>query len=102
MCTTGPPGIITDLNVSLPDSACSIIVRWNEASSNPVCGRVWYNITIISPEGGTLITDYTNETTVNYNVSILNHTKYTVTVIAINNAGSCNPASVMMNGKFNL
>ena len=100
----GPPGDITDINV-LPDTitACSFVVQWNEPSSDPVCGTVWYTVTI-STEGGILIiTD--NTTMTNYNVTGLNNnTVYHVNVTASNNAGSSDPTdiSVMTNsiGKF--
>ena len=101
---TGPPDDITDINIS-PDTitACSFVVQWSKPSSDPVCGSVWYTVTI-STEGGILIiTD--NTTMTNYNVTGLNdNTVYHVTVIASNNAGSSNVASMMImtnsNGKL--
>ena len=88
---TGPPGGITDINIS-PDTitACSFVVQWSESSSDPVCGTVWYTVTI-STEGGILIiTD--NTTMTNYSVTGLNSsTLYSVNVTASNNAGSSDP-----------
>ena len=82
---TGPPDDITDVNIS-PDT-CSFVVQWNNTSSDPVCGSVWYTVTI-STEGGMLIqTD--NTTMTNYSVTGLNDsTVYHVNVTASNNAGS--------------
>ena len=95
----GPPDDITDINIS-PDTitACSFVVQWSETSSDPVCGTVWYTVTI-STEGGILIiTD--NTTMTNYSVTGLNsNTLYGVNVTASNNAGSSdtNGTSVMTN-----
>ena len=87
---TGPPGGITDINIS-PDTitACSFVVQWSKPSSDPVCGTVWYTVTI-STEGGILIiTD--NTTMTNYTITGLNSsTLYSVNVTASNNAGSGN------------
>jgi len=49
---TGPPDDIADLNIS-PDTitACSTMVQW----SDPMCGTVWYTVTIFT-EGGIMIT----------------------------------------------
>ena len=101
---TGPPDDITDINIS-PDTitACSFVVQWSKPSSDPVCGSVLYTVTI-STEGGMLI--ITNDTTMaNYSVTGLNdNTVYHVNVIASNNAGSSNVASMMImtnsNGKL--
>ena len=84
----GPPGGITDTNIS-PDTitACSFVIQWSEPSGDPVCGTVWYTVTI-STEGGILIiTD--NTTMTNYSITGLNSsTLYSVSVTASNNAGS--------------
>ena len=96
---TGPPDDITGIHI-LPDTitACSFVVQWNEPSSDPVCGTVWYTVTI-STEGGILIiTD--NTTMTNYSVTGLNSsTLYSVNVTASNNAGSSdtNGTSVITN-----
>ena len=85
---TGPPGGITGINIS-PDTitACSFVVQWSEPSSDPVCGTVWYTVTI-STEGGILIiTDNTTMSVTELNSSTL----YNVIVTASNNAGSSNP-----------
>ena len=89
--TPGPPGDI--INIS-PDTitACSFVVQWSEPSSDPVCGTVWYTVTI-STEGGILIiTD--NTTMTNYNVTggLNDSTVYHVNVTASNNAGSSSSA----------
>ena len=82
---TGLPGGITGISIS-PDTitACSFVVQWSEPSSDPVCGTVWYTVTI-STEGGILIiTD--NTTMTNYSVTGLNSsTLYSVNVTASNN-----------------
>ena len=99
--TGGQPDDVNNISVSL--TACGLVVQWNESSSDPVCGSVWYTVTI-STEGGTLIiTD--NTTMTNYNVTGLNdNTVYHVNVTASNNAGSSDPTgtSVITNsiGKF--
>ena len=97
---TGPPGGITDINIT-PDTitACGFVVQWSESSSDPVCGTVWYTVTI-STEGGILIiTD--NTTMTNYSVTGLNSsTLYSVNVTASNNAGSSVPTGTsFINGK---
>ena len=101
---TGPPDDITDINIS-PDTitACSFEVQWSKLSSDPVCGSVWYTVTILTEGGILIITDNTIMT--NYNVTGLDdNTVYHVTVTASNNAGSSNVASVMImtnsNGKL--
>ena len=106
---TGLPDDIAGINIS-PDTitACSFVVQWSEPSSDPVCGTVWYTVTI-STEGGILIiTD--NTTMTNYSVTGLNSsTLYSVNVTASNDAGSSDTngtsRSVMTNngiaiGKF--
>ena len=100
---TGPPGGTTSINIS-PDTitACSFVVQWSKASSDLVCGPVWYKITI-STGGMGIITDNTILT--NYTVTGLNdNTAYHVSVISNNNAGSSNATTVMTmtnsNGKF--
>ena len=96
---TGPPDDITDIYIS-PDTitACSFVVQWSESTSDPLCGTVWYTVTI-STEGGILIiTD--NTTMTNYTITGLNsNTLYNVNVTASNNAGSSDPTgtSVMTN-----
>ena len=90
-------------NVSISPDTCSILVQWNNASSDPVCGSVWYTVTILTEGGILIITD--NTTMTNYNVTGLNDsTVYHVNVTASNNAGSSTSTStsVMTNsiGKF--
>ena len=97
--TGGPPDNVNNVNISLDaPTACSILVQWSKASSDPVCGSVWYTVTV-STEGGILIiTDNTAMT--NYNVTGLNYnTVYHVNVTASNNAGSSDSTStsVMIN-----
>ena len=101
----GPPDDITSINIS-PDTitACSFVVQWSEPSSDPVCGTVWYTVTI-STEGGILIiTD--NTTMTNYNVTggLNDNTVYHVSVTARNNAGSSSSATTSIrtnsNGKL--
>ena len=96
---TGPPGDISDVNIP-PDTitACSFVVQWSRPSSDPLCGLVWYTVTITN-EGGMLI--ITNTTTLTYfNVIGLNDsTLYHVTATASNNAGSSSATnmSIMTN-----
>ena len=88
---TGPPGGITDINIS-PDTitTCSFVVQWSEPSSDPVCGTIWYTVTISIKGGILIITD--NTTMTNYSVTGLNNsTLYNVNVTASNNAGSSDP-----------
>ena len=101
---TGPPGDISNVIIP-PDTitACSFVVQWSRPSSDPVCGSVWYTVTIT--EGGVLI--ITNTTTLTtYNVTGLNDsTTYHVSVTASNNAGSSSSATNVnmmtnSNGKF--
>ena len=75
--TGGPPDDVNNVSVSL--TACGLVVKWSESSSDPVCGTVWYTVTI-STEGGILIiTD--NTTMTNYNVTGLNsNTLYSINV----------------------
>ena len=103
---TGTPDDITGINIS-PDTitACSFVVQWIESSSDPVCGTVWYTVTI-STEGGILtITD--NTTMTNYYVTggLNDNTVYHVNVTASNNAGSSNSSttvSIMTNSNGKL
>ena len=102
---SGPPDDITGINIS-PNTitACSFVVQWSEPSSDPVCGTVWYTVTI-STEGGILIiTD--NTTMTNYNITggLNDNTVYHVNVTASNNAGSSSSATTSIrtnsNGKL--
>ena len=100
---SGPPdGII---NIS-PDTitACSFVVQWSEPSSDPVCGTVWYTVTI-STEGGILIiTDNTTMTSYNVTGGLNDNTVYHVNVTASNNAGNSSSATTSIrtnsNGKL--
>ena len=102
--TGGPPSNISDINI--PENtitACGFVVQWTRPSSDPVCGTVWYTVTILTEGGMMIITD--NTTLTNYNVTGLNTTvTYNVSVIGSNNAGSSSPTSVMImtnnNGEF--
>ena len=101
---TGPPDDITDINIS-PDTitACSFVVQWSKPFSDPVCGSVWYTVTLLTEGRMLIITD--NTTMTNYNVTELDdNTVYHVTVTVSNNAGSSNVASMMImtnsNGKL--
>ena len=89
---TGPPGGISDINIS-PDTitACSFVVQWSEPSSDPVCGTVWYTVTISTEGGKLIIAD--NTTMTNYNITggLNSSTMYSVNVTASNNAGSSDP-----------
>ena len=91
--TGGPPDDVNNVFASL--TACGLIVQWSESSSDPVCGTVWYTVTV-STEGGILIiTD--NTTMTNYSVTGLNNnvnTVYHVNVTASNDAGSSDPIMV--------
>ena len=104
---TGPPDDI-DINIS-PDTitACNFVVQWSKASGDPVCGSVWYTITILTEGGMLIITD--NTTMTNYNVTGLNdNTVYHVSVTASNNAGSSRSSTANVstmtnsNGKYNI
>ena len=93
---TDLPSAITDINISLDTvTACSysLIVQWNESSSDPVCGTVWYTVTIAT-EGILIIID--NTTMTNYSVTggLNNNTVYHVNVTASNNAGSSDPTGI--------
>ena len=89
---TGPPGNVTDLSISAI-TACSMVVQWSRSSSDPVCGTVWYTITI-SSEGGVMII---NTTMTSYDVTRLNNnTVYHVSVTASNNAGSSSVTTMTM------
>ena len=91
--TGGPPDNVNNVNIS-PDTiiTCSFVVQWSKSSSDPVCGSVWYTVTI-STEGGVLIiTD--NTTMTSYSVTGLNDsTVYHVNVTASNNANSSDSTS---------
>ena len=83
---TGPPGNVTDLNISAI-IACSMVAQWSRLSSDPVCGTVWYTVTVSSEGGVMIITD--NTTMTSYDVTGLNdNTVYHVSVTASNSAGS--------------
>ena len=89
---TGPPGDINDVNIP-PDAitACSFVVQWSRPSIDPVCGSIWYIVTVT--EGGMLIINDTTTLT-DYNVTgLTNNTSYHVTVTASNNAGSSSGAA---------
>ena len=89
---TGPLGEISDVNIP-PDTitACSFVVQWSRPSSDPVCGPVWYTVTVT--EGGTLIINVTTTLTDYYVTGLTNNTSYHVTVTASNNAGSSSTAT---------
>ena len=90
---TGPPGNVTDLNIS-KITACSFVVQWSRSSSDPVCGTIWYTVAISSEGGMMIITD--NTTMTSYDVTGLNDsTVYHVSVTASNNAGSSNITNVI-------
>ena len=100
----GPPGDINAVNITLDTiTACSFVVQWSRPSSDPVCGSIWYAVTVT--EGGMLIINDTTTLTI-YNVTgLTNNTSYHVTVTASNNAGSSSsatsmPISTNNNGKF--
>ena len=85
--STGPPGDISDIIIP-PDTitACSFVVQWSRSSSDPVCGPVWYTVTVAT--GGDMIIT-TTTTLTHCNVTGLNgNTVYRISVIASNNAGS--------------
>ena len=98
--STGPPGDISDVNIP-PDTitACSFVVQWSRPSSDPVCGSVWYTVTVT--EGGMLIiNDAITLTT--YNVTgLTNNTLYHVAVTASNNAGSSSNATMSIRTNSN-
>ena len=87
LSSTGPPGDISDVIIP-PDTitACSFVVQWSRPSSDPMCGLVWYTVTVTT--GGVLIINGSTTRT-DYNVTGLNSsTTYNVNVNARNNAGS--------------
>ena len=98
----GPPGDISDVNIP-PDTitACSFVVQWSRPSSDPVCGSVWYTVTVT--EGGLLIINDTTTLTDYHVTGLTNNTLYHVTVTASNNAGSSSNATMSIrinsNGK---
>ena len=99
--TGGPPDNVN--NVSISPDTCSTLVQWNNASSDPLCGSVWYTVIVLTEGGMLIIIDNTAMT--NYIVTGLNDsTVYHVSVTASNNAGSSDSTStsVMTNsiGKF--
>ena len=70
-------------------------MQWSESSSDPVCGTVWYTVTISTKERtwnmtNTTMTNYINVTGLN------NNTEYHVSVTASNDAGSCNTTSELV------
>ena len=89
---TGPPHNVTDLIISAI-TACSMVVQWSRPSSDPVCGTVWYTVTI-SSEGGVMII---NTTMTSYDVTGLNdNTVYHISMTASNNAGSSSVTMMTM------
>ena len=90
---TDAPGNVTDISISTI-TACSIVVQWSRSSSDPVCGTVWYTVTISSEGGVMIITD--NTTMTSYDVTGLNdNTVYHVSVTASNNAGSSSSVTMI-------
>ena len=94
--TGGLPSGVDNVSIlSDTSTACNNLVQWNESSSDPVCGIVWYTVTISTEEGTLIITDTT--AMANYSVTGLNNnTVYRVNVTASNNAGSCNTTSELV------
>ena len=98
----GPPDDITGINVLLDTiTACSFVVQWSEPSSDPVCGTVWYTVTISTEGGMLIITD--NTTMTNYNVTggLNDNTVYHVNVTASNNAGNSSSATTSIRTNSN-
>ena len=92
----GSPSNVTNLIISAI-TACSMVVQWSRPSSDPVCGTVWYTVTISNEGGVMIITD--NTTMTSYDVIGLNdNTVYHVifSVTASNNAGSSSVTMVTM------
>ena len=87
---TGLPEDISS-TISIPNTtvtACGFMVQWKKATSDLVCGPVWYTVTI-STEGETPKSYNTNTT--NYNFTELSDgVLYHVEVIASNNASRSN------------
>ena len=72
-----------------------MVVQWSRPSSDPLCGTVWYTVTISSEGGVMIITD--NTTMTSHNVNGLNdNTVYHVSVTASNNAGSSSATMMTM------
>ena len=92
---TGSPGDVTDLSISRDTTTCRFVVQWTIASSDPVCGQVFYTVVISTEGGGVFISD--NTTLTNYTINeTRDDTIYYVSVTASNNAGSSsNPATIM-------
>ena len=89
----GPPGDISDMNIN-EITARSFTVKWNELSSNDLCGSVWHSVAVTVSKGGITIVTFTRLN--NYTVTGLNgNTSYNVSVAAYNNAGNSNATSVM-------
>ena len=90
--TGGRPGDITDLTI-LSDTitACSFVVQWSKPSSDPYS----YTVRIVTEGGALIIAEITTLTT--YTVTGLNSsTVYSVSVIANNDCGSSNTASMLV------
>ena len=101
---TGLPGSVTNLKIA-KITACNIVIQWSRPSSDPVCGTVWYTVTISSEGGVMIITD--NTTMTSYDVTGLNdNTIYHVSVTASNNAGSSSSVTMVnmtnSNGKLDI
>ena len=88
--TGGPPDNVN--NVSISPDTCSTLVQWNNASSDLLCGSIWYTVTVLTEGGMLIITD--NTTMTSYSVTGLNDsTVYHVNVTASNNAGTSDSTS---------
>ena len=84
--TLGPPGKITHLTIP-PDmiTPSSFVAQWSEPSSDPVCGRVRYIVTVYT--GGIVISNNTIEGTTYTAAVDRTNLNYTINVTAYNAAG---------------
>ena len=85
-----PTGVPSSPVLTYESTLDEILLSWSPVGSDTVCGPVTYNITVMPSHGMIMMI---NDTVYNITGLYVN-TNYTITVLANNNAGHGEPATV--------
>ena len=92
---SSPTGVPSSPVLTYESTLDEILLSWSPVGSDTVCGPVTYNITVMPSHGMIMMI---NDTL--YNITGLHYnTNYTITVLASNNAGDGEPATVTVKTK---